>query len=113
MILLHDIIDIKKKITNIMPSSYEIEFRQKYSKYSNVNRINKTLGFNHPVFNKIKKYIEDEDHFMTNPLEIEKGVLTCKCGSQKTISFQRQIRSADEGFTTFAQCVECGHRWRQ
>ncbi len=95
---------------------YELQFRM----HTNTRRgketqeyILRTLGWNHPYFRKVKRQIETEDYFITNPLEIDKGVLTCKCGSQKTISFQRQTRSADEGFTTFAQCVECGNRWRQ
>ena len=91
---------------------YEIEFRLSTRKESET-RIKRTLLWQHPVFRKIKKQIETEDYFISNPLEIEKGVLICKCGSQKTISFQRQTRSADEGFTTFAQCIECGTRWRQ
>jgi DNA-directed RNA polymerase subunit M/transcription elongation factor TFIIS len=70
------------------------------------------ISWKHPRYDHYKQQIEEEDQFMTTPFEIEEGVLECKCGSKKTISFQRQTRSADEGSTTFAQCVECGSKWR-
>lgn len=59
----------------------------------------------------IKK--QEEDQFNSQPFEIEEGVMECgKCGSKRTISFQKQTRSADEGATTFAQCVDCGNKWK-
>lgn len=64
------------------------------------------------IYNSYILEQEEEDQFISNPFEIEEGVLECKCGSKRTISFQRQTRSADEGSTTFAQCVECGTKWR-
>ncbi len=70
------------------------------------------FGWNDKTYNACRAKIEEEDQFATNPFEIEEGVLECKCGSKRTISFQRQTRSADEGSTTFAHCVECGTRWR-
>ncbi len=71
-----------------------------------------TFQWNHPVFDTFHRQMEEENEFILNPIEIEEGVLECKCGSKRTISFQRQTRSADEGSTTFAQCVECGAKWR-
>lgn len=70
------------------------------------------IGWNHPKFQPYIDRASEEDSFLTSPLEIEEGVLECQCGSKRTISFQRQTRSADEGCTTFAQCVECGKKWR-
>jgi DNA-directed RNA polymerase subunit M/transcription elongation factor TFIIS len=64
-------------------------------------------------FEEYRTKLEEEYYFQSNPIDFEEGVLDCfRCGSKKTISFQRQTRSADEGATTFAQCVECKHRWR-
>lgn len=38
---------------------------------------------------------------------------TCrKCGKSECRAVQLQTRSADEGMTTFVNCVACGHRWR-
>ena len=71
------------------------------------------VGFNHPVYDTYKLKEIEEDNFITKPFEVEEGVMECKCGSKKTISFQRQVRSSDEGFTIFCQCVECGNKWRE
>ena len=36
-----------------------------------------------------------------------------KCKSKKCTYVSVQIRSADEGMTSFITCVECSHSWRQ
>jgi len=63
-------------------------------------------------FLDMQNKLDEENYFRTSPIDLEEGALECKCGSKRTISYQRQTRSADEGFTTFARCVECGNRWR-
>ena len=68
--------------------------------------------WNHPVFDVYRLRREEYEEFLTHPLEVEEGVIECwKCQSHRTISYQRQIRSADEGTTIFAQCVQCGNKW--
>ena len=47
-----------------------------------------------------------------SPAEVEEGVLECKCGSKRTISFTLQTRSGDEGTSVWARCVECGNKWQ-
>lgn len=36
-----------------------------------------------------------------------------KCDQRKTRSYDLQTRSGDEGYTTFINCLVCGHTWRQ
>lgn len=69
-------------------------------------------NWNNPVYRSYIETEDEENQFVTNPIEIVEGVLECKCGSKKTISFQKQTRSADEGATTFAQCTVCGNKWK-
>jgi len=73
---------------------------------------NGKVGWKNCIFNDILRNQQEQDEFITNPFEIVEGVQTCnKCGSKRTFSYQKQTRSADEGFTTFIQCV-CGNKWR-
>lgn len=65
------------------------------------------------LYTDCKTKQQERDDFITNPFTVEEGVMKCdKCGSKKTYSHQKQVRSADEGFTTFCYCVNCGAKWR-
>jgi len=70
--------------------------------------------WNQPVYSLYKIREEEQLNFIANPIEVEEGVLECgKCGSNRTISFTKQVRSSDESTSVFAQCVECGNKWRE
>lgn len=86
------------------------EYLQTVLKLLHDNRIE----WNHPSFDTFKEKQQEEDNFMTTPLNIEDGVVECvRCGSKKTFSIQKQTRSADEPMTTFCTCAICGKKWRQ
>lgn len=69
-------------------------------------------GWNHPLFHSFQRLIDEEDLFLTLPIEIEEGVNECpKCKGRRTFSYQQQTRSADESTTTFLNCVDCNTSW--
>ena len=56
--------------------------------------------------------VEEIRDYITKPLEVEEGVLTCKrCESKRVFSYSKQTRGCDESSTTFAQCAKCGAKW--
>ena len=78
------------------------------------NLKSKKVLWDHPIFSKINSKIQEHDEYLVNPFSVENGVIECvSCGSMKTISFQKQTRSADEPMTTFCACVDCGKNWTQ
>ena len=51
---------------------------------------------------------EHEDKYMTEPLEVVPGVVSCPfCNSDKVIGHAKQTRGGDEGMTIFFRCTEC------
>ena len=70
------------------------------------------IGWEHSCFENIKFRQNEQDEFVINPFEVEEGALECKkCGSKRTFSYSKQVRSCDEPMTTFAQCISCKAKW--
>lgn len=67
--------------------------------------------WDHKNFNTIKNEFERDCDLILNPPTVMEGFVECMyCKSTKTINFQKQTRSADEGATTFIKCMNpaCG-----
>jgi DNA-directed RNA polymerase subunit M/transcription elongation factor TFIIS len=76
------------------------------------NLKNKNVLWNHSNFSDILFKQREQDEFIVNPFEVEEGVLKCpKCSQMRTFSYSKQTRSSDEPMTTFAQCMNCKHKW--
>lgn len=69
------------------------------------------IHWQHNYYKDLINKQAEQDNFLINPIEIEEGVLECKCGSKRVISYQQQLRGADEPSTTFAQCSLCSFKW--
>jgi hypothetical protein len=70
------------------------------------------VGWDHPVFDDMKRAIHQYDRFLVSPPEVQEGVIECRCGSKRTFSFSKQTRRADESATVFVRCSACGKTFR-
>jgi len=72
------------------------------------------LGWDSPLFKAQQDEIELKIMEQISPPNVEEGAYTCqKCGSKKTVSVAKQLRSLDEPMTNFICCVICGNRWKE
>lgn len=70
--------------------------------------------WDNPVFNPLKTIQEEEDYFTEFGFDVEEGISECKkCGSKKVHSWTAQVRSSDEGYTSFFVCAnpKCKSKW--
>lgn len=127
-------IRIIEKCIHKSAQSIESDYKEKYNKvlYQTIGDIisgiklneivsnikNGFVGWDHPVFMKVKNRIEEHDDFIINPFEVEEGVTECHaivdgktCGSKRVFTYSKQVRSSDEPMTTFAKCVKCKAQW--
>jgi DNA-directed RNA polymerase subunit M/transcription elongation factor TFIIS len=73
---------------------------------------NGEIFWNSPGFYSLRNEQKEQDDFLLNPFDVEEGVMTCgKCGSRKTYSYSKQLRSADEPTSTICICVVCKNKW--
>lgn len=95
----------------ILYVSNEIANKKSIKKtYSSIKE--KKIGWYSNNFVENKNKIEEHDHFIMNPFQIDEGVMECgKCGSHKTYSYTKQTRSGDEATTVFAICCKCNNKW--
>jgi DNA-directed RNA polymerase subunit M/transcription elongation factor TFIIS len=78
------------------------------------------VGWDHDTYAEWQEIMREQDDFIENPFEVAEGVLECnnilksgkKCGSKRVFSYTKQVRSCDEGCTTFATCCKCGAKWQ-
>lgn len=71
-------------------------------------------GFDLSVFHLESERERETDKFLTEETEVEEGALTCpRCNTNKTFSYTKQVRSADEGTSVFARCYNCSNLWRE
>jgi len=65
----------------------------------------------------VENYAKIQDDEETNIRNIESGVTgiwKCgKCGNDHILFRKKQVRSGDEGMTTFLRCSKCDYMWRE
>lgn len=92
--------------------SNSISLREFASKEQRELLTNSELG---QIEKKIQQRILDEGNmnFYIEKVEVKEGEFKCgKCLGKRVLTYQRQMRSADEPMTTFYHCQVCGNRWK-
>lgn len=69
------------------------------------------LGWNDSLFDHCRDVQEEEINYITNPFEVEEGIIDCSCGSSRTISYAKQTRGSDEATSVIVTCIECKRTW--
>lgn len=73
----------------------------------------KKIGWKHINLDSFENKQKEYDNFLINPPEVEEGVIQChNCGSNKTYSFSKQTRRADESATVFVRCSNCSKTFK-
>jgi DNA-directed RNA polymerase subunit M/transcription elongation factor TFIIS len=73
----------------------------------------KQIGWNHNFFESFEKKLKEYDDFLICPPSVDEGVIECRrCGSNKTFSFSKQTRRADESATVFVRCSKCNNTFK-
>lgn len=81
--------------------------------FGNIPDIRRKILFDNPLLSSAKdKQLLDMEIFRRRIDVVEGGVKCKKCGSDNTISMEKQTRSADEPMTIMVTCQQCRHHWR-
>lgn len=67
-------------------------------------------GWSHSSFTRLKVLIEEEINFLHESVKVDCGAECAKCKGTKTYTYQKQVRAADEGFTSYTICFTCEHQ---
>jgi DNA-directed RNA polymerase subunit M/transcription elongation factor TFIIS len=109
---LYTIEEIPDVVYRIMDLTYDPNIDEK-TFMKNVMFILDDNIYDTTIYKNEQNELKERDNFVSNPFTVEEGVMQCnKCGSKKTYSQSKQVRSADEGFSTFCMCANCGAKWR-
>lgn len=91
---------------------YELSFIKDESRLRHILK-HKKYGFGNTCFDKFAQIKREQDEFIEKPFEVEEGIFTCRaCGSKKTLSYAKQVRSCDEGMSVFVTCIKCKESWQ-
>jgi DNA-directed RNA polymerase subunit M/transcription elongation factor TFIIS len=95
-----------EQVYNFLSTDWETVF-------GSMHNIRRKIIFDNPLMAPARdKFQLDMEIFRTR-VDVTKGAVDCrKCGSEETISMEKQTRSADEPTSVYVFCTQCKHKWR-
>lgn len=86
---------------------------QDWSKiYGNVADIRKKIVLGSPLMKPFEDKLNLDMEIYRNKIDVGKGAIDCvKCGSENTVSVEKQMRSADEPMSVIVTCMSCSYKW--
>jgi len=95
-----------EQVYNFLSTDWETIFR-------GASNLRKKILFENPLLSEAKEKLELDMEIFRNKVDVAKGAVDCKkCGSDETLSVEKQTRSSDEPMTIMVTCLQCGHKWR-
>ena len=77
-----------------------------------ISKIRSKMIFENPLMKPAKEKFALDMEIFRDRVDVSKGAVDCKkCGSDQTISIEKQIRSADEPMSIRVTCVQCRYTW--
>lgn len=103
------------KYKNTMMEIYDFVFNHGYDS-SQILEIVETdnVQWKNNEFKQIAEAQDEIFSYIENPFEVVEGMFSCpKCGNKKNVTYSKQVRSSDEGMSTFVFCSNrlCRHSW--
>lgn len=69
--------------------------------------------FSMPTLEQSREKLYININIFRNKSIVSEGIFKCnRCGSRRTVSSQKQIRSADEPMTVTVTCLQCSLTWK-
>jgi len=99
-------------IRSVRKYGYESTF--KYLSTQQKSGSHQEIVTNSLLLKEDTRKVEEEIMSFNEKVISAEGIYTCrKCGSKKTISAEKQVRSADEAATVTITCVDCRKQWKE
>ena len=78
-----------------------------------VENIRTKILFRSPLLDAAREKFDIDLDIYRNTIEVAKGAVDCKnCGSDETISVEKQTRGGDEMTSVKVTCLQCNHKWQ-
>lgn len=108
--------DTKSVIYEIISQIYAKGFTNVYNTLISKKWTKRSEYFfqNSPEMELSRQKASIDKEIFNSKIEASKGAFKCRrCGSEETISVEKQMRRADEPTTIKVTCLSCGNKWTE